>query len=119
MEVNVMEKNTNDKKVEENVLQLIEKVKPGWGVSRKPCFASCGYVADSFFSFSDEGYYWIVKLCNESECNYAYKEVSADWIRYYAALILSSAQVFVDYNCQHLIVCWFVTQEKECPILEE
>lgn len=98
----------------EDVIKILHECKPDWEPDCKP-IDCCGhdFVAESIFVFRDCGYFWITKLCGK-KC-FAYKKVSADWIKYYANLILLSPVVFVEFDkCRH-IRSWQVSQCKKCP----
>lgn len=106
----------SEEKILEDVKELIKEVKPEYNMSdaslesRRGKYCS-GYAYESMFAFGKHGYYWIVFLCAPG--SFAYKRITADWVRYYSDLILLSPVVFVKFKCCHKIVKWAVLQDKE------
>jgi len=93
------------------VLEILGKTKSDMRLTHH-CPGS-GCASESIFSFSPCGnYYWIVIICKSG--TFAFKHITPDWLRTYSNLILSSTQVYVEWNMNHYITGWSVEQDKFC-----
>lgn len=99
----------------EDIINILQECKPDWNPDCKPIDCKCGsdFVEESFFVFKDTGYFWITKLCTKR--GFAFKKITADWVRFYANLILLSPVIFVEFDKKHRIIGWRVIQPKKCP----
>lgn len=95
----------------EEVLKIVNQLKPGLKPTRDLLDCGSGFVAQSAFSFTRDACYWVVILCDDY---FAFKEVTPEWVKAYSYVVLLSEQVFVEYDLNHKITAWAVVQEKLC-----
>jgi len=98
---------------QETMKDLIRQVKPDWNATHGFIDGGEDFVAESIFSFSKHGNFWIVITCSGA---FAWKEISSKWVETFANLILKSPRVFVEFDFNHKIINWRVLQDKECPV---
>lgn len=92
----------------EEVLQIISKLKPDLKLTRLDR-SGAGWVCLSVFAFSPTGrYYWIVI----ADGAIAFKRITVEWIKVYSNLILSSPDIYVEWDIAHKITAWAALQTK-------
>ncbi|MFZ5645040.1 MAG: hypothetical protein ACOY46_15785 [Bacillota bacterium] len=96
----------------DEALRLVSQMRPDLKATRDLCDCGGGFVEESVFSFSKNCCLWVVILCNTGQ--FAFKEITPDWIKTYSNLILSSPEVFVEFDINHKICAWAVEQDKIC-----
>ncbi len=101
----------------QEILDVVNKVKPGWAMPQDAQGmhhrGGEGFVRESIFTVHRGCGLWIALLC---DCDtFACKEVSPDWIHFFADLIMDADMVFVEFDRHHRIKEWAVFEEHDCP----
>lgn len=102
--------------MDEMLKTILKKLKPQLNLDRhghKDC--GSGWVRESYFTFSHCGkYYWIAILCAPE--TFAFKQITPEWVNLYSNLLLSSPEVYIEWDRCHQITDWTVKQSKVCDL---
>lgn len=98
----------------QEILEYVQNLKPDWAVAQGERHkGGFGFVQESIFSFHCGRALWIVLLCDLETV--AFKEVSAEWLEAVSNVVLSSPEIFVEFDRCHRIVEWAALQQKTAP----